>query len=150
MINNLKEYNNLFTCSERKQLIANSLISLRKQYGYSQATVAQLIGVKTPAYATYESGRNEPKSEMLVRLSILYSVPVDLILQRDATSKDLLTEKAKAEEYENSIKELRKLLENKDPNTREVLTPLIDKIDDLTKAINKQLEEKEKNKSERE
>lgn len=135
MIEDLKKYNNLFDNEERKQLIANSLIDLRKQFNYSQEKVANLIGVKKPTYATYETGRNEPKIEVLVRLSILYSIPIDIIVQKDAMSKNKLDEISQAEQYENAVKELKKQLSNNDPNANESLRALIDQIKDLTQAI---------------
>jgi len=73
-------YENIYTVSERKKLISQTLKYLRNLKHYTQKEVAEKLGINTEAYATYERGRNEPPAEMLVRLSFLYYVPIDVIV----------------------------------------------------------------------
>ena len=81
------EYNGEFTIEERKAMTAEVLRELRKSKKLSQKEVAGRLNIPATTYNTYESGRTEPPIEILVRLSYLYNVPVDIIVQRDRTYK---------------------------------------------------------------
>ena len=83
----LKKYDNLYDQSERKILTAVMLCAYREANNLQKKEVAELIGIKPQTYGAYESGRNETPTEVLVRLSILYDVPVDVLIQRDNMSK---------------------------------------------------------------
>ena len=78
-------YNGEFTIEQRKIMTAQVLQELRKTQKLSQKEVAAKLNIPATTYNTYESGRTEPPIEILVRLSYLYGVPVDLIVQRDRT-----------------------------------------------------------------
>ena len=83
--NTQAEYNGEFTIEERKAMTAQILRELRKVKKLSQKEVAGKLNIPATTYNTYESGRTEPPIEILVRLSHLYKIPVDLIVQRDRT-----------------------------------------------------------------
>lgn len=78
-------YNGEFTIEQRKIMTAQVLQELRKVKKLSQKEVAAKLNIPATTYNTYESGRTEPPIEILVRLSYLYGVPVDIIVQRDRT-----------------------------------------------------------------
>lgn len=78
-------YNGEFTIEERKAMTAQVLQQLRKGKKLSQKEVAAIVKIPATTYNTYESGRTEPPMEILVRLSYLYGVPVDFIVQRNRT-----------------------------------------------------------------
>lgn len=78
-------YNGNFTIEQRKAMTAQMLQELRKVKKLSQKEVAGHLNIPATTYNTYESGRTEPPLEILVRLSYLYGVPVDIIVQRDRT-----------------------------------------------------------------
>ena len=80
-------YNGEFTNEQRKIMTAQALQELRKAMKLSQKEVAAKLNIPATTYNTYESGRTEPPIEILVRLSYLYDVPVDVIVQRDRTYK---------------------------------------------------------------
>lgn len=85
-------YNGQFTIEQRKIMTAQVLQELRKAKKLSQKEVAAHLSIPATTYNTYESGRTEPPIEILVRLSHLYGVPVDFIVQRDrtyATAEDI-------------------------------------------------------------
>jgi transcriptional regulator with XRE-family HTH domain len=85
-------YNGEFTIEQRKIMTAQVLQELRKSLKLSQKEVAGKLGIPPTTYNTYESGRTEPPIEILVRLSHLYGIPVDMIVQRDriyGTAEDL-------------------------------------------------------------
>lgn len=78
-------YNGEFTVEERKAMTAEVIRELRKAGKLSQKEVAANLNIPATTYNTYESGRTEPPIEILVRLSHLYEMPIDLIVQRDRT-----------------------------------------------------------------
>ena len=47
------------------------LIELRKEKGYSQTEVAEIIGSKRSNYSAYETGRRNPTLETAERLAVL-------------------------------------------------------------------------------
>lgn len=81
----LVAYNGEFTVEERKLMTAEALRELRKTRKLSQKEVAGKLNIPATTYNTYESGRSEPPIEILVRLSHLYGMPIDMIVQRDRT-----------------------------------------------------------------
>lgn len=83
----LETYGNLFDVSERKELIGEMLRILRQGSGLTQAQIAEYIGIKPVTYSTYENGTREAPAEIIVRLSILYGVTTDIILQQGRLSK---------------------------------------------------------------
>ena len=85
MENTVGAYNGEFTIEQRKAMTAQALQELRKQKKLSQKEVAARLNIPATTYNTYESGRTEPPIEILVRLSHLYEMPIDLIVQRDRT-----------------------------------------------------------------
>lgn len=138
----LKKYNKLYTPSERKQLIAESLKAYREFYNLQQKEVANEIGINAQTYNTYESGRSEPPAEILVRLSMLYNVPVDVLVQKDNMSKDTQAAKEQLELYEKQIQELKLKLANADPNTKAQLTQFLEGMEKLTQQIKDSQEKK--------
>ena len=105
----LKTYNNQFEIAERKNLIAEMLKVLREKENLQQKELAGYLGIKPQTYPAYEIGRNEPPIEVLVRLSKLYELPIDFIVQSGAT-KDKESAKAIIEQQEKEIQELKKQL----------------------------------------
>ena len=83
----LETYGNLFDVSERKELIGEMFRILRQGSGLTQAQIAEYIGIKPVTYSTYENGTREAPAEIIVRLSILYGVTTDIILQQGRLSK---------------------------------------------------------------
>lgn len=79
------EYKGEFTIEERKAMTAQALRELRTVKKLSQKEVAAHLGIPATTYNTYESGRTEPPIEILVRLSHLYGMPIDMIVQRNRT-----------------------------------------------------------------
>lgn len=131
----LKNYNNLYDTTERKKLIATMLTEFRKVNGYQQKEVAELIGIKSQTYNAYESGRNETPAEILVRLSILYDTPIDILVQRDNTTKEKKSVQTTLDIYDKEIQGLREELLKGDPKAQEVFTKLLDGIQDFTNAL---------------
>lgn len=57
------------------------LQSLRKQQNYTQAFVAQRVGVIRQTYSHYETGRVFPSRAVLCQLADFYEIPVESLLE---------------------------------------------------------------------
>ena len=93
-------------------MTAQVLQELRKTKKLSQKEVAAHLNIPATTYNTYESGRTEPPIEILVRLSHLYGMPIDLIVQRDRTyttaedvGKQMVAFKEQLAEFDKQIGE---------------------------------------------
>ena len=53
---------------------------LRKKAGYTQAEVAAMLGVDRSTYAKYETGQSEPNFEMVQKLSALFHVSIEFLI----------------------------------------------------------------------
>lgn len=139
MYEQLKAYNYLYSKEERKQLTAEALKAFRIQKKLQQKDVAELLNIKTQTYITYESGRSEPPLEILVRLSFLYEVPIDILVQKTSFKENANVTNKFIEIYENQIKELMTQIESSDPLTKAKTEPIIEliqkQIDELKKKV---------------
>lgn len=81
--NMLAPYEKQFDVATRKEMVAEMIGKLRTSKGLQQKEVAEILGISPQTYNGYEKGRNEPPIEMLVRLSFLYDVPIDIMVQKD-------------------------------------------------------------------
>ena len=130
----LKLYNAQYTQEERKNLTAQTLAIFRQTNNLQQKEVAELIGIKPQTYGAYENGRNETPTEVLVRLSILYEVPVDLLIQKDArkTKENALEQ---IELYNRQMDEIKEQLLKGDTETSEQFKQLLDQLGQITDTI---------------
>ena len=71
---------------------------------------AVLPKVIATTYNTYESGRTEPPIEILERLSYLYKVSIDIIVQKQRLFRDAKDLKAQLEETRKELAEIEKQL----------------------------------------
>jgi len=56
------------------------LRALRTKHGFTQAQLAQKLGISTSAIGMYEQGRREPDNRLLKKISELFTVPADYLL----------------------------------------------------------------------
>ena len=56
------------------------LIKLRQENRYSQSILSKVLGISRQAYMKYESGEVEPSIEIVRKLSKIYKVPYDVII----------------------------------------------------------------------
>lgn len=66
-----------------RNCIKDTLIKLRKAHGFSQEEISEILGIKRDTYASWEIGRSNPKSDMLIKLAKVYNVSCDYILTGD-------------------------------------------------------------------
>lgn len=59
---------------------SDRLKQLRKEKGYTQSVVASALNYGYTAISNYESGKNQPSIEDLIRLSELFQVTVDYLI----------------------------------------------------------------------
>lgn len=129
------KYNNIYTIEERKKLVGQSLKVIRKYYKLSQQTVAEEIGINTQTYSTYERGRNEPPVEILVRLSYLYDIPLEYIVQYDNFTKNENEIEKALEQREKQLEILRSKVISGDPETRAEIKNLTDEMSRATEML---------------
>lgn len=60
--------------------IAERLQELRKQAGYSQEQLAELLGLSRQAVSKWESGQGKPEIDNIVKLTEIYDVSADYLL----------------------------------------------------------------------
>ena len=104
-------YNGEFSVEDRKIMTAQVLQELRKTKKMSQKEVAAHLNIPATTYNTYESGRTEPPIEILVRLSHLYGMSIDFIVQRDRTYRTADDLSKQIAEYQNQLAELDQMIE---------------------------------------
>lgn len=137
-IEELKKYGNLFDISERKELIGEMLRIFRKESGLTQSQIANLIGIKPVTYSTYENGTRETPAEILVRLSILYGIPTDILLQKNRLSKDTFAAQNQIDAMNSELRELKDIITNPDSELNPDFT---DMIKAMTEAFSKMTEQ---------
>lgn len=64
-------------------MFSEKLKYLRKQRGYTQQELADLLGISPSAVGMYEQGRRQPDSHTLYKISRLLSVTVDYLVNDD-------------------------------------------------------------------
>ena len=67
----------------KENLLSLRLIYLRKQKGYTQCEVAEILNISRSALSKYEKGNRVPNIEILMQLASLYNVSCDYLLCRD-------------------------------------------------------------------
>lgn len=65
--------------------VAERLTELRKEKGLTQAQLAELADVSRQAVSKWETGEKIPSSEKLIKLSEIFSVPLDCLVKGDIT-----------------------------------------------------------------
>ena len=62
--------------------LGDRLSELRKDHGYTQDYIAELLKVARSSVSAYETGANEPSLENLIKLANLYNVSLDYLCCR--------------------------------------------------------------------
>ena len=130
-----KIYGNLYNNDERKELTARKIAELRKENRLTQKEVSEKIGVTQQSYNSYEKGRTAPTIEILVRLSYLYGVPIDIIVDKGKLNKDEAEQRKILEGYGKEIEILKKQVETADPENKEKIKKFVEGMEQMLKAI---------------
>lgn len=67
--------------------LSNRLKELRKEKGYTQKELANLLGIAQTTIANYEQGTRIPDTEKLNKIADLFDVTLDYLLGRDSREK---------------------------------------------------------------
>ncbi len=69
--------------------IKQTLISIRKDRGYSKKTVSEMTGIPYTTYIKYESGeRKDISMDSIIKLADFYHITTDYLLGRKSTSSE--------------------------------------------------------------
>ena len=68
--------------------IQSRIKQLRKQHHYTQASLAELLGVKPTTVASWEQGRNKPLMDKIQKMSLIFNVPMSDIIGDDTAKAD--------------------------------------------------------------
>lgn len=63
-------------------MIVNRVKELRTAAGMTQKALADQLGVTVPTVSKWELGQRTPELEKVFRLSLIFNVPIDQIVQR--------------------------------------------------------------------
>lgn len=69
-------------------MLIKKLKQLRKEAGLTQKMVAQILNVSCSTYTKYELGENEPDIETIIKLSKIFQVSVDYLLDVDVDNQN--------------------------------------------------------------
>lgn len=101
--------------------IKDSLLRIRESRGLSEKEVAVKLGVPVTSVKYWESGKNKPSLDTLIKLSEIYNVSLDVLVGKQSEKvviencfsveefrviKDLLKEKAEGSDYFNTYNSL--------------------------------------------
>ena len=84
--------------------IAERLQELRKQSGYSQEQVAEMLGLSRQAISKWESGQGKPEIDSIIKLTEIYHVSADyILLGTEKVSVPVPEKKELSHEYKKAI-----------------------------------------------
>ena len=80
--------------------IANRLVKMRKEKGYSQEELADALGISRQAVSKWERAEASPDTDNLICLAKLYKVSLDDLLSSDESVEDIVREQKEKNEEE--------------------------------------------------
>lgn len=76
-------------------MFAKNLKKLRLEKQLTQKELAEKLDISSSAIGMYEQGRRDPDTDMLIKVSNLFSVSIDKILNNNVLTRDELNYKTK-------------------------------------------------------
>ena len=74
---------NLTPDLNKQNVIGTNIKTLRKKAGLTQGALAEKMGIKRSLIGAYEEGRAEPRINNLMKLSEVFNIPIDALVQKD-------------------------------------------------------------------
>lgn len=68
-------------------IFSDRLTELRKKRGLTQKELAEQIGIKQNSYSDWETGKNEPSLDNIIKLAKIFNVTTDYLLGVDRGEK---------------------------------------------------------------
>lgn len=100
--------------------IAERLIKLRKENGYSQEDLANALGLSRQAVSKWERAESSPDTDNLICLARLYNMSLDELLNTSETTEEIIDNvKSKEEELRAADEVMRKETEDEDEDEEE-------------------------------
>jgi len=124
-----------FNIQERKEIVAEMIRELRKYKGYQQKEISEMLKISPQTYNGYERGRNEPPVEVLVRLSYLYNIPMDILVQRDRMHKPNENAMISITKMEEEIAQVKQEFKESELAQVPQLNQLMDLMEKMTDAL---------------
>ncbi len=97
-------------------ILGKRLLALRKEKGFSQEELAELIGTSQKQVSKYETGKNDPTGMVLHNMAAALNTTTDYLLGRTEIKEPPLRGEG---DLEKSETELIRLLRQQDPETRQ-------------------------------
>ncbi|PWJ48334.1 helix-turn-helix transcriptional regulator [Faecalicatena contorta] len=73
------------------QLVENLYI-LRKAHNYTQETLGKMLNISRQAYSNYETSKRTPDLDLLIKLSQIYGVTLDQLVNQPYTANGIIRE----------------------------------------------------------
>lgn len=133
--NPFEPYELQFSVQQRKVMVAEMIKELRKAKGYQQKQVAELLDISPQTYNGYETGRNEPPVEILVRISYLFDMPIDVLVQRDKLHADGESIQVTINKYLDELYKVKKDFKNSQYAENKQLNDLMTLMEQTMSAV---------------
>lgn len=99
------------------------LKELRKERGLTQKEIAKMLSITQMSYSYYERGLREPEIALLIKLSEIFNVSVDYLIENENERLEKLTE-----DERRVINKFRKLNETNKAKVEERIEVLLETV----------------------
>lgn len=77
-----------------KQIVAENLVSLRKQHNYTQNELAEMLNYSDNTISRWEHGEITPSIETLETIAQIYNVPLEFLIKENVSKNIKIDEKS--------------------------------------------------------
>ncbi|XPF92802.1 helix-turn-helix domain-containing protein [Colwellia sp. RE-S-Sl-9] len=94
-------------------ILADKIIKLRKQLGWSQEELAEKMGISRQSVSKWESANSIPDINRIIMLADIFEVSTDFLLKDDIEELELLSESTEPSTIQINLEQSLKYVENK-------------------------------------
>lgn len=87
-----------------RNMLGDRLKKLRVQAGLTQRVFADALSVSSSAVSKWENGKNEPDTEMLLKIAEYYGISIEELLTGELKKSEFIDDKVDSEKEESSRK----------------------------------------------
>ena len=73
--------------------LVNNLLRLRKAHNYTQQQISKMLNISRQAYSNYETSKRTPDLDSLIRLSQIYHVSLDELVNQSCYKDGIINER---------------------------------------------------------